>query len=88
MLDWREARWFRGIALVVAIMLAGGFARIVLGFALDAAEANRGAAVLTGALLFGFGVRFALRRLRNEPKPRERTLSRPQESRDDRPPAV
>lgn len=64
MLTWRESRWFRAIALVVVAMLTGGVVRIVLGFALTAAEANRGAATVGAAVLFGIAVRRALRRLR------------------------
>jgi hypothetical protein len=70
MIGWREGLWFRFVALIVVVMLAGGFARVVLGFALEAAAANRGAAVVAAAVLFGFSVRAAMRRFRVEPERR------------------
>ncbi len=75
MIGWRESWWFRFVALLVVVMMAGGFARVILGFALEAAEANRGAAVVAAAVLFGLSVRAAMRRFRVERRPRPRHLS-------------
>lgn len=74
MIGWRESWWFRAIAALVVALLSGGFARVVFGLLLSAAEANRGAAAVAGAVLFGLGVRTAMRRFRNERPARKRHL--------------